>query len=122
MTGAFLKIANNWYLGKDFFSPNSINHTETVLINFNDYLERAICIFLIWLMDSVAVSAVVPYWDWDWDWDWDACCGVIGRKGGVHTHLIAFPGLYLNSTVPFVASYSATHCFILSLVIPSATK
>ena len=46
MTGAFLKIANNWYLGKDFFQPKfNINHTATILINFNDYLERAICIF-----------------------------------------------------------------------------
>ena len=70
-------------------------------------------------MDSVAVSAVVPYWDWDWD----ACCGGIGSNGGVHTHLIVFfPGLYLNSTAPFVASYSAAHRFILSLVIPSTTK
>ena len=41
-------------------------------------------------MDSVAVSAVVPYWDWDWDWDWDACCGGIGSNGGVHTFLIVF--------------------------------
>ena len=62
----------------------NINHTAAVMITFNDYLERAICIFLLWLMDSVAVSTVDPYWDWD------ACCGGTGSNDRVHTHLIAF--------------------------------
>ena len=34
-------------------------------------------------MDSVAVSAVDPYWDWD------AWCGGIDSNGEVHFHLIA---------------------------------
>ena len=49
-------------------------------------------------MDSVAVSAVDPYWDWD------ACCGGIGSNGEVHTctHLIAFFLAFILKVTPFL--------------------